>query len=446
MTLSPAGPQTSGRPASGSDGDCGPGRPLGLIDLTCLGLNAIVGSSIFLFPGRMAQLLGPASILAFGLTGLLLLPVGLCFASAARNFERPGGPYLYARAAFGEWPGFAIGWMCWVTQIFSCAAVSNAIAAYLGHFAGVWTQAWVVKGTALGAIAAFAALNYAGVRLGAWACDLFTAAKLIPLLLFAGIGLAYAEPSRLVPFAPHGWSPLGPACFLAYFAFSGFEVVPVPAGEARRPRTNVPVAITCSMILAALLYMLVQGVAVGTNPGLAGSSRPLAESAALFLGPAGAAMIVAGAVVSTAGFTAGSVLGGPRYLLALAQDRHLPPALAAIHPKFGTPHRAIILTAGLSALLAIVLDFDKLVDFSNVVVCAQYIATCAAAPLLAARRPGRPAGGRLSKARAWGIAVAGIASTIWLGAQGRLSETAWSAAILASGCALRLAWLRLSRS
>ncbi|MFA6319249.1 MAG: amino acid permease, partial [Elusimicrobiota bacterium] len=90
-------------------------RPLGFFDAYCIGVNAIVGTSIFLFPGLLMGLLGPVSPLAFLLTGLLLMPVALCYASAASLFDRGGGPYLYVRAAFGDAPGFGVGWMCWVT-------------------------------------------------------------------------------------------------------------------------------------------------------------------------------------------------------------------------------------------------------------------------------------------------------------------------------------------
>src|SRR5262245_38757833 len=91
------------------------GRPLTLFDVTCIGINAIIGSSIFLFPGKLAALLGPASILSFALTGVLLITIGLCFAEAAGRFDGHGGPYIYSRAAFGEEVGFGIGWMCWIT-------------------------------------------------------------------------------------------------------------------------------------------------------------------------------------------------------------------------------------------------------------------------------------------------------------------------------------------
>lgn len=409
-------------------------RPLRLLDLTALGVNAIVGSSIFLFPGRLAALLGPASIAAFGLTGLLLLAVGLCFAEAAGRFDRPGGPYVYASEAFGARAGFAIGWLCWGAMIFSWAAVADGIALYLGWFGPAFAAPWVVKGTAAAVILAATAVNYRGVKLGAWTSNLFTAAKLVPLGLFVLAGLPRLARGFEGPFAPHGWKPLGAACFMAYFAFQGFETVPVPAGEARAPERDVPRAVMGSLAFAAVFYMLVQAAAVASHPGLAGSERPLADAAAVLLGPWGAALMVAGAAVSMTGFCAGSALGGPRYLVALAQDGHLPEVFARPHPRYGTPAAAVALSGGLALAAALALDFRRLVDFTNVVVCAQYAATCAAVPLLRRRL-----GASLSFRLPGGLLVpaAGLGATFWLGAQGELAQVAGTLVLLALGFALR---------
>ncbi len=412
-----------------------PPRALSLLDLTCIGVNAIVGSSIFLFPGRLAEFMGPASVLAFALTGLLLLSVGLCFAEASTHYDRPGGPYLYATECFGSATGFGIGWMCWVTMIVSWAAVANAVAVYLGHFGPAFTTRFAVKATAALVIVTMGAINYRGVKLGAWTSNFFTAAKLIPLAVFVLAGLPHLDPARFTPFAPHGWAPLGKACFLAYFAFQGFETVPVPAGEVAQPQKNVPLAVFFALALSSLLYMLVQAVAVGVHPGLAGAERPLAASAALILGPTGAAFIVAGAAVSMVGYNAGSALGGPRYLVALAQDRHFPAWLAAVHPRYQTPFRCIALTTGLTLAAAIAVDFDRLVDFSNVVICAQFISTCVAVPLLRRRHPAVP--GRFRLPGTWLLPLIGVAATVWLGMQGGTEQIWWSIGALVLGFLLR---------
>ncbi len=407
--------------------------------MTCLGINTIVGSSIFLFPGQLAGLLGPASFLSFALTGLLLISVGLCFAEAATHFDRAGGSYLYARAAFGEATGFGVGWMCWVTQILGWAAVANGIAVYLGFWGEIWLKPAFVKAVAAAVIVAMGTVNYRGVKLGAWTSNFFTAAKLVPLTVLVLVGLPSMHAARFTPFAPHGWAPMGKACFMAYFAFQGFESVPVPSGEVDRPERTVPFAVVASMLIAAFLYMLVQAVVVGVYPGAVSSRWPLAGAAAELMGPAGAAFIVIGAVCSMVGFNASTALVSPRYLSALAEDSHLPAWLAARHADFDTPHRAVAVTTSVALAAALVFDFNKLVDFSNVVVTVQYLGTCAAVPLL---RRGEGAPGSLRLPGGLTIPVLGIAATLWLGMQGGLAELGWSAAVLVLGFVLRAAGRR----
>jgi amino acid transporter len=239
--------------------------------------------------------------------------------------------------------------------------------------------------------------------------------------------------TALTPFAPHGWSALPRACFLAYFAYSGFEVVPVPAGEARNPGRDAPFAVLVSLALAATLYALVQAAALVSVPGLAGSERPLADAGRALFGPAGEMLVAAGALVSMAGFTAGSALGGPRYLVALGEEGHIPSVFARGAARTGAPYAAILLTSGAALAAALLLDFDRLIDFSLVVISAQYLSTCAA--VLADRRRGRKASFR-APGGLW-IPLAGMAATLWLGAQGGWLQFAAAAACLAAGLALR---------
>ncbi|MBI5884456.1 MAG: amino acid permease, partial [Elusimicrobia bacterium] len=413
-------------------------RVLGFFDSYCIGVNAIVGTSIFLFPGLLMGLLGPVSPIAFLLTGFLLLPVALCYAAAASRFDRAGGPYLYVRSAFGDTAGFGVGWMCWVTELSSWAAVASGLAAYLGYFGGGWTTPAMTKVLGVTVVAVMGTINYRGVRLGAWTSNTFTVAKLIPLAAFILLGAFHLQSANFSPLLPMGWSGLGKACFLAFFAFSGFEVVPVPAGEARAPGTDVPKALVASLLTAAVLYTLVQAVAVGTHPGLAASSRPLADAASLFLGPVGAAFMVLGAAISNIGFNAGCALGGPRYLVALCEDRHLPAWFAARHPRFDTPHRSVALTAGLTAAAVILLDFNKLVDFAVVVICVQYLGTCCAVPFLVKADGARRAGAL----RRWILAGAGIAASLCVGTQAGWKEFLCAAVILGLGFGLRAAFSR----
>jgi APA family basic amino acid/polyamine antiporter len=416
-------------------------RPLTRLDLCAIGVNAIVGSSIFLFPGKLAALLGPASIAAFALTGLALAPVALCFAEASSTRDRAGGPSLYAQEAFGPTAGFSIGWLCWITEIVSWAAVSSGLAVYAAPFWPCLGTPLAAKALSATAIVVLTAVNLRGAKPGARVSTTLTAAKLLPLFAIALAGLPLLLRSSfasLRPFAPHGWSALPRACFLAYFAFQGFEVVPVPAGEAREPGRDAPFAVLTALALAAGLYALVQAAALAAVPGLAGSQRPLADAGRALFGPAGERLVAAGALVSMFGFTAGCALGGPRYLVALGEEGHLPALLSRRGARTGAPYAAILLTAAAALVASFFLDFDRLIDFGNVVIGAQYLSTCLA--VVADRRSGRAAAFRAPGGLL--VPFVGMAATLWLGAQGGWIQLAAAAACLAAGLALR-AGLRL---
>lgn len=417
-------------------------RRLSLFDLTCLGTNAIVGSGIYAFPGILALALGPASTLAFGACGLVAAVVGLCFAEVAGRFDRSGGPYLYARAAFGPWPGYLVGWTCWTAALLSWAAVASAIAPYLAHL-------WPAAGhgplpvlLAVGLTLVLGGINVAGVKPGAYTINLFTVAKLVPLGVLLVAGLRALSPARLAPFAPHGLAPLPRAAFTAFFAFQGFEVVPVPAGESRDPARNAPRALLFALAATTLLYMAIQVAAVGATPGLAGSEQPLALMGTTLLGAAGGKMVAAAAVVSMVGFCSGVALAGPRYLQALADDGHVPGWLAARHPSLHTPHRAIVASTALTAALVAVLDFRRLVDLSVLTVGVQYLATCLALPVLRRRRPDLPHNGfRVPGGAA--LPVAATAVTLLFGAQADPKALLWFSVLLLAGVPVR--WLGRER-
>lgn len=408
-------------------------RPLTRLDLAAIGVNAVVGSSIFLFPGKLAALLGPASIAAFLLTALLLAPVALCFAEASSTREAAGGPALYAHEAFGPTMGFSIGWLCWITEIVSFAAVASGLATYAAPFWPGLQGPWASKLIAVAAIAALAAVNLRGAKPGARISTTLTAAKLIPLIAIAVAGMPLVFKGGTAPFAPHGYANLPRACFLAYFAFQGFEVVPVPAGEVKDPHRNAPFAVLAALAVAAVLYAFVQAAALASVPNLAGSERPLADAGLALFGPVGERLVAAGALVSMLGFVAGCALGGPRYLVALSEEKHLPAWLGARDAHNGAPKAAVLWTAAVAGLAALALNFDSLIDFGNVVIGAQYLSTCAV--VIVERARGRKAGFRAPGGIL--IPVLGMAATAWLGAQGGLNQVAAAAVVLAAGFALR---------
>jgi amino acid transporter len=405
-------------------------RSLTRFDVTCLGLNAIVGSGIFLLPDDLYREMGALSPLAFLLCAIGLLPVALCYAEAASYSDDTGGPYLYARDAFGPRIGFIVVWMCFVNALFSFAAVASAAAAYALPLAPWLASALGPRAIAAGAIASFAALNYVGAKPGAIAVDAFTVAKFAVLVVLVCALAPGASAANLRAELPHGWSGVGSATFVAVFAAQGFEVVPVPAGEARAPRRDLPFAIVSSLLSASLLYVIVQTVLVASGAHLTDPSDTPLVDAALAVAPVLAFLVVAGGLVSTLGFVSGSALGTPRYLFAAAADRHLPALLGAVHPRFGSPHVAIAATAALAIALVISFDYRALIGISNVAVAVQYLATCAAVPVL--RRRGVP--GRRIPGGAI-VPLLGVAMSLWIFTEASREELVWATVALAIGVA-----------
>src|SRR5688500_7987709 len=277
-------------------------RVLGRWTLTALVLNCIIASGIFGLPDDVARLVGPAAPWAYILgavgTGIIIA----VFAELASQFRDAGGPYVYAREAFGPLAGIQTAWFVWLARISSHAAISNVFIAYLGEF---WSgiTAPVPRAMLLCfVITVLVVINIRGARQGAGLSNVITVAKLMPLGLFIIVGLFLAPrlaPLPLsVPASAGNWID---ALVVLLFAYGGFEQAFLPAGEATNPRRDAPFALLTGVIVVAGIYLSVHCVAMWSVPDLAYSERPLADAARVFAGPIGAKAISIGAILSTLG-------------------------------------------------------------------------------------------------------------------------------------------------
>ncbi len=212
--------------------------------------------------------------------------------------------------------------------------------------------------------------------------NVLTIGKLLPLVVFIIAGIFFIDPALLVPLETPTRAALSATGLLLIFAFGGYEVVPVPAGEARDPRRAVPFALIMTIVIVTVVMALVQVVALGTLPTLASSKTPLADAAVLFLGGGGALLMTLGAVFSTTGNNMGQALSGPRNLFALAEQGDLPRFFGWVHPRFRTPANAILVTAGLALVLALSGQFATLALASAISRLVVYVATCASTLVL----------------------------------------------------------------
>jgi amino acid transporter len=275
--------------------------------------------------------------------------VVLSFAEVASRFTRAGGTYLYARVAFGRFAGIEMAWLTYLVRLTAAATNANLFIIYLAEF---WPQATgPVESRMLLALVLLplAAANYRGVRGGVSTSNTFAVAKLVPLVVFVVAGLfamGTGDGMRVAPpAAPADAGTWLEAILLLVFAYGGFESALLPLGEAKNPRRDAPVALFAALGLCALLYTLVQVVVIAALADPAASPRPLAAAAQVFLGPLGAGLMAAGALVSVYGYLAAAMLNVPRLTYAMAAEGDLPPKLGAVHPKFRTPHVSVMLFA-----------------------------------------------------------------------------------------------------
>ena len=409
-------------------------RAVGRLSLTAIALNGMIGAGIFALPATVAQGLGPASLFAYLAAGTATLLITLCFAEAGSLFESSGGPYVYARAAFGPFIGFEVGWMLALSRVAAVAAISNTFSSYLGYF---WPAAAAGMGRALAitvVVGAIAGINCLGIRPGVWSINILTVGKLLPLIVFCVAGLFFIDPHRIT------WTTLPPpgalqrASLLLVFAFGGFEFASVPSEEVIRTRRVLPGVLIGSVGLVVGLYFLIQAVAMGTLPSLATDATPLASAASAFMGPAGGLLLTIGAVFSTMGTNNASTLVGSRMLYALARGRQLPAAMARIDPRFRTPVVSIVLFSAVSWIFAVSGTFVQLAALSVLGRLLYYATTCLAVPILRRKLPSTE--GRFTLRGGPLIPVLALGTCGWLLTGTSLSQALAALAALVLGGAL----------
>jgi APA family basic amino acid/polyamine antiporter len=370
---------------------------MGRWTLTALVLNTMVGNAIFGLPSVVAGYVGRWSPLAYLIAAAGIAVIMACFAEVASQFGESGGPYLYAREAFGRFLGIETGWLLWLVRVTGAAAAVNLFTNYLAEF---WpdVEEPLPRLAVLTLLIGFLAIvNYRGVKSGAVASNTFTVAKLSVLISFAiagGIFLLRTHPA--IPTPPPGNSPLPmrnwfEAMLVLVFAYGGFEAAVVPMAEAKDPRRDAPFALFTALGTTALIYCTIQFVVVAVLPVAAATDRPLAVAAREMWGTAGATLISAGALISLYGYLSAQMLHTPRLTFALGEQGDFPPFFARIHRRFRTPHVSILIFAGIVWCLAALGNFKWNVIISSVGRLFVYVLVCASLPVLRRKRPSAPA-------------------------------------------------------
>jgi APA family basic amino acid/polyamine antiporter len=383
-------------------------RGIGRWDLVALMVNITIGSGILGLPAKLFALTGVYSVLALVLCAILVAIVAICFAEVGSRFTHSGGPYLFTRTAFGATPGFIVGWLYWVSRVLTFATICNLLVVYLARMApalqGPAARVVIISVV----VVAIWLVNLVGIRQATIVSNGLTTLKVTLLLVFGVIGILTvrawpAAPATLPPAAD-----FSDAMLLGIFAFVGFEAALVAAGETRNPRRDVPFAVALSLLIVLILYAGVQIVCIAAVPALATSTAPFADAAVVLWGPTGEHVITLGAVVIMLGSLNSGFLATSRLPFAFAEQGDMPAVLARVHPKFRTPHVAILASAVLVWLATVASSFLSAITLATSTRMVVYIAGCLALITLR-RRADAPAAGFVAPL---GPAVAVLSSVL----------------------------------
>lgn len=407
-------------------------RSIGRWSLTAAVINSVIGSGIFGLPSAIAALVGAWSPLAVLIAGCCIFIVVLCFAEVGSRFKDPGGPYLYTREAFGPAVGFQVGWLHVWTRLLSGAAVLNVLADYLKLLLpAVGTPAGRAVALTAG-VALVTAVNIIGVRQASWAVNVFTVAKLLPILLLVVLGAFNLKQEAFATqfVAAPNWTE---AVLLLVFAYGGFESAVLAAGETRDPKRDTAFALVVAMTVVTAVYCLVQLVIVGALPRAEQSAAPVAAALGELLGPAGLTLGSLAVVVSVYGWLTGFALMMPRLIFSMAERHELPAFLSRVHPRFRTPHAAVLVNSVVTLGFGLYSNFAQAATLAALTRLGIFGLTCAA--LIALRiRSGPSPGFRLMGGPV--IALAGGAFSVWLISTRNLSQAWFLVALTAAGTIL----------
>lgn len=349
----------------------------GLWSIVLLGINSIIGTGIFLLPNRAYALMGPSSLLILLFDAFLAGCLALCFAEVAGFFSRNGGPYLYAKAAFGDFVGYEVGVLKLVVTIIAWAAMAVGFATALGaafpFFAGD-TMKNLIAAVLIGGLTI---MNIAGVKISKILNNLMTISKLVPLCVFIAVGLFFVNGSNFTPFVPTHMADgaFANAAITMFFAYTGFEAIAVAAEDFKDPKKDLPRGIILTMIIVTIIYMLVVGISIGIlGPDLAVDKAPIQTAFGRAVGPVGAYFILLGTLFSMGGINLAESFIAPRACTSLAEDGMLP-AFLNRRTSWGTPWASSVVVAVLSILLAWSGSFTTLAAISAVSRFTQYLPT-----------------------------------------------------------------------
>lgn len=357
-------------------------RGLSQFDLTNIIVGAIVGADIYIASALTAGLIGPFSIVLWVVAGLFAAAIAMVFAYCSYYVPRVGGPFAYVSEAFDDFYGFLTGWSMWIAELLALPVFAIAFTNYLQALIPLSSSAEIV--IRLLFIASLTFVNIFGVRAAGVVNDVLTLIKLAPLLLLivVGFGVFFIQPeivmANYTPLLPFGFENASHALVLIFWAYAGFELGTLPAGEVQNPQKAIPRAITIGMLIVSLFYILTNFVLFGAVnwTELAQSTVPLVIAGTALFGPVGVIIMTVGALFSVSGSNESGMLGTARLAYAMAIDGLFPRAFAKVHTRYGTPYIALIAQGIIAFLLSNFGNLSGLISFAVLNLAFSFLLTC----------------------------------------------------------------------
>ena len=407
-------------------------KALSALDLTVFGVGVTIGAGIFILTGQAAASnAGPAISLSFVAAGVACALAALCYAEFASTVPVAGSAYTFSYATLGELVAWAIGWDLILEFVVGASAVAAGWSGYLVELlagtplaipdAVASTEDGVVNLPAALLIVVLTAVIVAGIKLSSRINQVVVAIKVAIVLFVVAAGLFYVKAANYAPFVPpsqpaeetaggfldvpliqsllgiepavYGVGGVFAAAALVFFAFIGFDVVATTAEETRRPQRDVPIGILGALAICTALYVMVSLVVTGMRKYTEidpNDSAPLASAFTAVGRPGFADIISFGACIGLVVVVMILLLGQTRVGFAMARDRLLPPALAKVHPRFGTPYVISILTGAVVAVLAALVPLSDLAELVNIGTLFAFILVSIGVVVLRRTRPDLP--------------------------------------------------------